>query len=64
MTNLTGTKIFFKKLFLLIPEIHNPNMLNPYFGTIFISILFFAPTNKISVFLSLNNISLAIEIAG
>ena len=56
--------MFFKKFVLLNPEIHKPNISNPYFGTIFISILLFAPTNNISEFLSLNNNSLAIEIAG
>ena len=33
---------------LLNPEIHKPKISKPYFGTIFISILSLAPTNKIS----------------
>ena len=64
INNFKGTKIFFKKLVRLNPEIHNPNISNPYFGTICISILLLAPTNNISELLSLSNNSLAIEIAG
>ena len=63
-SNLNGTIKFLNMFFRLKPEIHKPKMSKPYCGTIFISILSFAPTNRISEFLSLESNSLAIEIAG
>ena len=50
--------------FLFIPDIHKPVIRYPFSGTFFISILFLAPTNSISIFLILLDNSSAIEIAG
>ena len=62
---LNGNNMFENKLnFLWNPEIQSPIILYPFWGTFFISILFFAPTNKILQFDIFFDSWFAILIAG